>query len=168
MWDSEVQSSLGKYMFVLSGMWCGQLRAVVRGSAADDGDDSAAYWPVTLLSTVIAALTDTDHPLSSGQNTFIILWLFFFSHSGMSAWGKKNIYRTCNLHVSLLKKRDVIDLQDDQNNKVSWFQVSGSYWGVDRSAASQSCGMKCGQEEGVTITLVPLLSFSCVFLSNSN
>lgn len=76
-WDTEVHSSLGKYMFVLSGLWCGQLRAVVRGSAADDGDDSAAYWPVTLLSTVIAALTDTDHPLSSGQNTFIILGLFF-------------------------------------------------------------------------------------------
>lgn len=58
--------------------WCGQLRAVVRGSGADDGDDSAAYWPVTLLSAVIAALTDTDHPHSSGQNTFIILFTFSF------------------------------------------------------------------------------------------
>lgn len=64
--------------FGLSGLWCGQLRAVVRGSAADDGDDSAAYWPVTPLSAVIAALTDTDHPLFSGQNTFIILLTFFF------------------------------------------------------------------------------------------
>lgn len=79
MLDIQVQSSLGKCMFFgLSGLWCGQLRAVVRGSAADDGDDSAAYWPVTPLSAVIAALTDTDHPLFSGQNTFIILLTFFF------------------------------------------------------------------------------------------
>lgn len=73
MQDIEVQGFLGKYMFVLSGLGCGQLRAVVRGSAADDGDDSVAYWPVTLLSAVIAVLTETDHPHSSGQNTFIIL-----------------------------------------------------------------------------------------------
>lgn len=156
MRDIEVQSP-GKCMFGLSGLWCGQLRAVVRGSAADDGDDSAAYWPVTLLSAVIAALTDTDHPLSSGQNTFIILltFLFFFFPSPppqhLSLRLQKYIFRTGNPHVPLLKQRDVIDLQDGQNNKASWFQVSGSYWGGDRSAAGQSCGMKCGREKGVTV-----------------
>lgn len=84
----------GKCMFGLSGLWCGQLRAVVRGSAADDGDDSAAYWPVTPLSAVIAALTDTDHPLSSGQNTFIILstFLFFFFSTPTSQPEARKIY----------------------------------------------------------------------------
>lgn len=151
----------GKCMFGLSGLWCGQLRAVVRGSAADDGDDSAAYWPVTPLSAVIAALTDTDHPLSSGQNTFIILLtFFFFPPQHLSPRQEKYIFRTCNPHVPLLKRRDVIDLQAGQNNKVSWFQVSGLYWGVDRSAAGQSRGMKCGQEKGVTTSLIPLHSLS--------
>lgn len=133
--DMEVWRCLGKYMFVLSGLWCGQLRAVVRGSAADDGDDSAAYWTVTLLSAVIAALTDTDHPLSSGQNAFIILLTFFFFHSDVSAWHKKNMDRTYNLHAPLWRRRDVIDLQDGQNNKVSWFHESGLCWVADRSAA---------------------------------
>lgn len=65
-------------MLGLSGPRCAQLRAVVRRSAADDGDDSAAYWPVTLLSAVIAPLTDTDHPLSSGPSAFIKLLTYFF------------------------------------------------------------------------------------------
>lgn len=142
-----MQSSPGKCMFGLSELWCGQLSTVVRGSAADDGDDSAAYWPVTPLSAVIAALTDTDHPLSSGQNTFIILLTPPLpNHPNISgSRQEKYIFRTCNLHVPLLKRRDVIDLQDGQNNKVSWFGVSGLYWGVDRSTAGQSRGMKCGQ-----------------------
>lgn len=81
MQNIQLQSCLSKYMLGLSRLWCGQLRAVVRRSAADDGDDSEAYWPVTLLSALIAALTDVDHPLSSSQNTFIILLTFFSTHN---------------------------------------------------------------------------------------
>lgn len=97
----QVHGSLGKYMFGLSGLWCGQLRAVVRGSAADDGDDSAAYWPVTPLSAVIAALTDTDHPLSSGQNTFIIpiTSFFFFFSTLMSQLEARKIYTEHAIHT---------------------------------------------------------------------
>lgn len=139
----------------LSGLWCGQLRTVVRGSAADDSDDSAAYWPVTLLSAVIAALTDTDHPLSSGQNTFIILLTFFFSFSTATSKPQARKIHTQSKHVPTLKRRDVIDLQDGQNVMIP--KVSGLYWEVDRSAAGQSCGMKCGQANGV-----PSDSFRCI------
>ncbi len=145
-WSShmfQVQSSLGKCMFGLSGLWCGQLRALVRGSAADDGDDSAAYWPVTPLSAVIAALTDTDHPLSSGQNTFIILltFFFFFPLQHLSQREEKYIFRTGNPHVPLLKQRDVIDLQDGQNNKVSWFQVQTRNEGWKQEVVVLGCAM---------------------------
>lgn len=82
------------------------------GSAVDDGDDSVAYWPITLLSAIIAVVTDTDHPPSSGQKTFII---FFFSvpqHLNLSQ--EKYICRRANIHVPTLNRRDVIDLQDGQ------------------------------------------------------
>lgn len=99
-------------MFGLSGLRCAQLRAAVRRSAAaDGGDDSAAYWPVTLLPAVIAALTDTDHPLSSGHKTFIILPTFFPLQSSMSTRGKKSIYKTHDLHITLFQARKAISVQ---------------------------------------------------------
>lgn len=101
----------------LSGLWRGQLRAVVMGSAADDGDDSAAYWPITLLSVIIAVVTDTDHPPSSGQKTFIIFSFSVPQHLNLSK--EKYICWRANIHVLILNRRDVIDLQDGQ--QVLWF-----------------------------------------------
>lgn len=101
---------------------------------------AAAYWPVTPLSAVVAVLTDTDHPLSSGQNTFIILLTFFspslstffyFPPQHLSLPGKgKSIYtrRANNNVVPTLRGRDVIDLQDGQNVMISksiWFILRG-------------------------------------------
>lgn len=63
----------------------------MRESAADDSDDSGAYWPVTGLSAVIAALTDADHPLSPGQKTFIIFLTFYPPHRNAKARVKKNM-----------------------------------------------------------------------------
>lgn len=135
MYDIQVQSSLGKCMFFgLSGLWCGQLRAVVRGSAADDGDDSAAYWPVTLLSAVIAVLTDKDHPLSTVQNTFIMLLTFYFPPQHLSPRQEKYIFRTGNPHVPILKKRDVIDLQDGQKFCDSKYLVYIEKWTAAQQA----------------------------------